>query len=70
MLDTFHTLILNSYLAAMVDGFHTDFIQPYALRTPEVILGKGWDTSADIWSLGCDGEQILFSQFDIVLQYI
>jgi len=41
------------YLAAMVDGPHADIIQPYALRAPEVILGNGWHTSADIWNLGC-----------------
>lgn len=50
---TLVNLILDSYLATMVNGFHEDLIQPYALRTPEVILGKGWDTSADIWNLGC-----------------
>jgi len=37
----------------MVDGPHADIIQPYALRAPEVILGNGWNTSADIWNLGC-----------------
>jgi len=41
------------YSAAMVDGPHADIIQPYALRAPEVILGNGWHTSADIWNLGC-----------------
>ncbi|KAF8963317.1 kinase-like domain-containing protein [Flammula alnicola] len=39
--------------AAMADGPHADVIQPYALRAPEVILGNGWHTSADIWNLGC-----------------
>ncbi|KJA15817.1 hypothetical protein HYPSUDRAFT_58602 [Hypholoma sublateritium FD-334 SS-4] len=39
--------------ATMVDGPHADIIQPYALRAPEVILGNGWNTSADIWNLGC-----------------
>lgn len=28
-------------------------IQPVALRAPEVIIGCGWDHSADIWNLGC-----------------
>ncbi|KIO34399.1 hypothetical protein M407DRAFT_16924 [Tulasnella calospora MUT 4182] len=28
-------------------------ILPELLRPPEVILGCGWDTSVDIWSLGC-----------------
>ncbi|KDR74608.1 hypothetical protein GALMADRAFT_1333939 [Galerina marginata CBS 339.88] len=32
---------------------HVDVIQPYALRAPEVILGNGWHTAADIWNLGC-----------------
>lgn len=41
------------YLATTVDGPHADIIQPYALRAPEVILGNGWHTSADIWNLGC-----------------
>ncbi|KAF9472717.1 kinase-like protein [Pholiota conissans] len=38
--------------AAMVDGQHADTIQPVALRAPEVIIGTGWGTSVDIWSLG------------------
>ena len=46
-------LTLICYLATMVDGPHADVIQPYALRAPEVILGNGWHTSADIWNLGC-----------------
>ncbi|KAG8913291.1 hypothetical protein FRC01_004622 [Tulasnella sp. 417] len=28
-------------------------ILPELLRPPEVILGCGWDTAADIWPLGC-----------------
>ncbi|KAJ3573590.1 hypothetical protein NP233_g2340 [Leucocoprinus birnbaumii] len=39
--------------AAFTNGFHAPKIQPYALRAPEVILGYGWGTSADIWNLGC-----------------
>ncbi|KZO94953.1 kinase-like protein [Calocera viscosa TUFC12733] len=30
-----------------------DTIQSPAMRAPEVILGAGWDTRADIWSTGC-----------------
>ncbi|THV05659.1 kinase-like protein [Dendrothele bispora CBS 962.96] len=30
-----------------------EIIQPGALRAPEVILGYPWDTSVDIWNLGC-----------------
>ncbi|KZT25370.1 kinase-like protein [Neolentinus lepideus HHB14362 ss-1] len=40
-------------VAARADGFHVPIIQPVALRAPEVILGCGWGTSADIWNLGC-----------------
>ena len=31
----------------------TDDIQTRQYRSPEVLLGAGYDTSADIWSLGC-----------------
>ena len=51
------------YLATMVDGPHADIIQPYALRAPEVILGNGWHTSADIWNLGCLVSNFFFSNF-------
>ncbi|KAF8329198.1 kinase-like domain-containing protein [Amanita rubescens] len=39
--------------AAFFNGTHADMIQPVALRAPEVIIGCGWDQSADIWNLGC-----------------
>ncbi|KAH7884925.1 hypothetical protein F5I97DRAFT_1300132 [Phlebopus sp. FC_14] len=32
--------------------YHAEVIQPYALRAPEVILGCGLGSSADIWDLG------------------
>ncbi|KAF9230901.1 kinase-like domain-containing protein [Melanogaster broomeanus] len=55
--DTAEILELNIELtdfgtAADVTGPHADIIQSYALRAPEVILGCGWNTSADIWDLG------------------
>ena len=31
----------------------TDDIQTRQYRSPEVILGAGYDTSADLWSLAC-----------------
>ncbi|KIY46309.1 kinase-like protein [Fistulina hepatica ATCC 64428] len=34
-------------------GDRTVLIQPDALRAPEVIVGCTWDSSADIWNLGC-----------------
>lgn len=37
----------------MVNGPHPIFVQPDALRAPEVILAMNWDTSVDIWNLGC-----------------
>ena len=53
----------------MVHGPHADIIQPYALRAPEVILGNGWSTSADIWNLGCLVGEYFFlpCKFDIAL---
>lgn len=29
------------------------YLTPIALRPPEFILGQQWDTSVDIWSMGC-----------------
>lgn len=52
---------LKSYLSApMIADFgsaeHADDgaypIQPDAYRAPEVLLGWGWSSSADIWNLG------------------
>lgn len=40
-------------LAATVEGFHAEVIQPIVLRAPEFIIGNGWGTSADIWSVAC-----------------
>ncbi|KAJ6583093.1 kinase-like domain-containing protein [Mycena vulgaris] len=45
--------LLDFGTAASFTGHHAELIQPYALRAPEVILGCGWDSSADIWNLGC-----------------
>lgn len=30
-----------------------ELIQPVNLRAPEVIIGAKWDTSTDIWNIGC-----------------
>ncbi|KAI9068928.1 kinase-like protein [Trametes sanguinea] len=38
-------------------------IQPAALRAPEVILGYGWDTAADIWNLGCLVAELLIGRW-------
>ncbi|KAJ7650116.1 kinase-like protein [Roridomyces roridus] len=35
-----------------VDDHWTEFIQNPALRAPEVSIGAGWGTPADVWSLG------------------
>ncbi|KAJ6233984.1 protein kinase superfamily protein [Anaeramoeba flamelloides] len=39
--------------ACWVDKHFTEEIQTREYRSPEVILGHGYDKSADIWSLGC-----------------
>lgn len=52
-ISKFNIRLTDFGTAATVDGRHADIIQPYALRAPEVIIGCGWDASADIWSLGC-----------------
>ncbi|KAL1923560.1 uncharacterized protein VTP21DRAFT_8540 [Calcarisporiella thermophila] len=39
--------------ACWVDHRFTDDIQTRQYRSPEVILGGHWDSSADIWSLAC-----------------
>ncbi|KAF8804085.1 kinase-like protein [Phlegmacium glaucopus] len=51
--SNYEILLTDFGTATMVDGPHAAIIQPYALRAPEVILGNGWHTSADIWNLGC-----------------
>ena len=48
MVSTHHRVV-----ALPINGFHSDIIQPLSLRAPEVILGCEWDTSVDIWNLGC-----------------
>lgn len=39
--------------ACWVDNHFTDDIQTRQYRAPEVILGHGYDTKADVWSLAC-----------------
>lgn len=48
-------ILLHMYLisAQKIDERLTNQIQAPSLRAPEVILGFGWDSGVDIWSLGC-----------------
>ena len=39
--------------ACWVDRHFSEDIQTRQYRSPEVIIGRGYDTSADMWSLGC-----------------
>ena len=36
-----------------VQQHFTDMIHSPSLRAPEVLLGAGWDSRCDIWSVGC-----------------
>ncbi|KAL4242992.1 Protein kinase-like domain superfamily protein [Abortiporus biennis] len=51
--DLFNVQLTDFGTAAGFDGYHSDLIQPSALRAPEVIIGCQWDASADIWNTGC-----------------
>lgn len=39
--------------ATWVDNSVIEPVQDEALRAPEVILGAQWNSSVDIWNLGC-----------------
>ncbi|VDB92204.1 unnamed protein product [Peniophora sp. CBMAI 1063] len=39
--------------ATPAHGDRTRSIQPFGLRSPEVVAGCKWDTKVDIWNLGC-----------------
>ncbi|KAH8152933.1 uncharacterized protein LAJ45_03160 [Morchella importuna] len=39
--------------SSWVDNHLMELIQPVNLRAPEVIIGAKWDTSTDIWNIGC-----------------
>lgn len=45
--------------ACWVDKHFTDDIQTRQYRAPEVILGAGYDTSADMWSVACIAFELL-----------
>ncbi|KAK9234398.1 protein kinase, partial [Lipomyces kononenkoae] len=48
-----HIRIIDFGVASWNDKHLSDLIQSPALRAPEVTVGAPWDTSVDIWSLGC-----------------
>ena len=39
--------------ATFEDQHHSSVINTRQYRAPEVILGLGWDTASDMWSVGC-----------------
>jgi len=39
-------------VASWADNHLTEFIQPLALRAPEVLIGAPWNTTTDLWNLG------------------
>ncbi|RIA92478.1 kinase-like domain-containing protein [Glomus cerebriforme] len=51
--DTITVKIADLGNACWVDHHFTNDIQTRQYRSPEVILGSRWGTSADIWSMAC-----------------
>jgi serine/threonine-protein kinase SRPK3 len=49
--------------ACWVDRHFTTDIQTRQYRAPEVILGSRYDTSADLWSLGCMTFELLTGDY-------
>lgn len=45
--------MLRSIIASWRDRHLSELIQSPALQAPEVTIGAPWDSSVDIWSLGC-----------------
>ena len=62
-LRSYRTLpvIADFGLAEMDINIDAHPIQPDAYRAPEVLLGWGWSSSADIWNLG----HLVTGQYDI-----
>ncbi|CAL1712535.1 unnamed protein product [Somion occarium] len=48
--------------ANKVSQHFTEIIQSPPLRAPEVAIGAGWGTPADIWSLGCTTYELYMGQ--------
>mmetsp|Transcript_94029 Transcript_94029/g.146942 ORF Transcript_94029/g.146942 Transcript_94029/m.146942 type:complete len:825 (-) Transcript_94029:128-2602(-) len=66
--DTFNTQQVYAKLAdfgngCRVDRKATDDIQTRQYRSPEVIIGAHWDTTADIWSAACMFFELLTGDF-------
>ena len=51
--DAYEAVIVDLGNACWVDKHFSEDIQTRQYRCPEVILGAPYDTSADMWSLGC-----------------
>jgi len=49
--------------ACPIDRHYTDDIQTRQYRSPEVILGAGYTTSADIWSVACMAFELATGDF-------
>eukprot|EP00916_Digyalum_oweni_P024879 GHVL01041091.1.p1 GENE.GHVL01041091.1~~GHVL01041091.1.p1 ORF type:complete len:688 (+),score=119.73 GHVL01041091.1:54-2117(+) len=51
--DTAHFKVVDLGNACRTDRHFSDDIQTRQYRSPEVIIGSGYDTSSDVWSLAC-----------------